>query len=146
MGQTKFKYLNRVGYSIYWNNSWESLNNFRKSFVKFIFLDLFLNKIFDDSFFIQDYFYLKNKLSEKNNLPQNNILFLKKLFFFKKTFKNLKIFNSKIWILNYQNFIIINVYAYITKKNANNINNEKKKKIILKKTKYNNYLNKFNFL
>ncbi len=146
MGQTKFKYLNRVGYSIYWNNSWESLNNFRKSFVKYFFLDLFLNKIFDDSFFVQDYFYLKNKYSNKNNFINNNIFFLKKLFVFKKKFKNLKIFNSKIWILSYQNFIIINVYVYITKKNVNNINNEKKKKIILKKIKYNNYLNKFNFL
>ena len=140
MGQTKFKYLNRVGYSIYWNNSWESKHNYRKNFINFLFLDLFLNKILDDSFFVQDYFF------KKNNNTNNNIIFLKKLFFFKKKSKNLKIFNSKIWILKLQNWIIVNIFVYTTKKNVNNINNEKKKKIIFKKNKYNNYLGKFNFL
>ncbi len=145
MGQTKFKYINRSGYSIYWNNSWESKNNFKKSFINFYFLDIFLNKFFNDNLFVKDYFFKKNKSFNFNkNYFSKNILFLKKKYIIKKKLKNLKIFNSKIWILNYQNWIIIKIYIYVTKYNY--ISNIKKKKIIFSKKKYNNYLKKFDFL
>jgi hypothetical protein len=145
MGQTKFKVLNKVGYSIYWNNSWESKNNYKKNFINFFFLDLFLEKIFNDSLFVQDYFFLKNKfLNNKSDYLHKNISFLKKLNIFKNNFKKLKIFNSKIWILSYQNWIIVNVYTYTLK--SNYINTVKKKKNIINTKKYLRYSNKFNFL
>jgi hypothetical protein len=145
MGQTKFKYLNRSGFSIYWNNSWESKNNFKKNFVNFYFLDLFLNKFFNEKIFLKDYFYKKNKLLNFNkNFFYKNILYFKKKNILKKKFKNLKIFNSKLWIFKYQSWIILKMYIYKTKYNS--INNIRKKKIILKRRKYNCYFKKFNFL
>lgn len=146
MGQTKFKYLNRSGYSIYWNNSWDSKNNYKKNFINFYFLDLFLNKIFKDTLFVKDYFFKKNKYNNFiNKFFLKNVLFLKKNYFFKNRIKLLKVFNSKIWILNYQNWIVINVYVYISKKKFY-VNNIKKKKIIFTRKKKNKYLNKFDFL
>jgi hypothetical protein len=145
MGQTKFKVLNKAGYSIYWNNSWESKNNYKKNFINFYFLDLFLEKIFNDSLFTQDYFFLKNKFTQnKTNYLYKNIIFFKKINVFKNNFKKLKIFNSKIWILNYQGWIIVNVYTFIIK-NVD-INTIKKKKNINNNFKYSRYSNKFNFL
>jgi hypothetical protein len=145
MGQTKFKYLNRVGCGIFWNNSWESINNYKKNFINFYFLDLFLNKFFNDNLFIKDYFYKKkNNQCINNKFFYKNILFLKKKYNFKKKIKNIKIFNSKIWILNYQNWVIIKVYVYVTKYGY--INNVKKKKIIFSAKKYNKYLKKFDYL
>ena len=115
MGQTKFKILNRSGYSIYWNNSWESKKNYKKKFINFLFLELFLEKVFNDSLFVQDYFFVKNKSNFKCNFLTKNIIFLKKLNIFKNNFKKLKVFNSKIWILKYQNWVIVNVYVYTIK-------------------------------
>lgn len=148
MGQTKFKILNRSGYSVYWNNSWESKNNYKKKFVNYFFLDLFLEKIFNDSLFVQDYFFVKNKKSlNKKNYFYKNIIFLKKLNNFKNNFKQLKVFNSKVWIFNYQDWVIVNVYTYTVKDNNNiSINTVKKKKIINNSKKYSYFSNKFNFL
>jgi hypothetical protein len=73
-------------------------------------------------------------------------MFLKKLNVFKNNLKKLKIFNSKIWIFKYQNWVIINVYVYIVKNVDVSINSVKKKKIFYFNDKYLNYSNKFNFL
>ncbi len=147
MGQTKFKILNRSGYSVYWNNSWESKNNYKKNFINYFFLDLFLEKIFNDNLFVQDYFFIKNKQSlNKVNYLYKNVIFLKKLHIFKNNFKKLKVFNSKIWILNYQSWVIVNVYTYILKNTNVSINTVKKKKIINNGQKYSFFLSKFNFL
>jgi hypothetical protein len=73
-------------------------------------------------------------------------MFLKKLNVFKNNLKKLNIFNSKIWIFKYQNWVIINVYVYIVKNVDVSINSVKKKKIFYFNDKYLNYSNKFNFL
>lgn len=151
MGQTKFKVLNRSGYSMYWNNSWESKNNYKKNFINYFFLDLFLEKIFDDSLFMQDYFFIKNKqTADKKSYTHKNIVYLQKINEFKSNFKKLKVFNSKIWILNYQQWVVVNVYVYIVKRTTRatyaNIINARKKKIINNKEKYQLFVNKFNFL
>ena len=146
MGQTKFKILNRSGYSVHWNNSWESKKNYKKNFINFLFLELFLEKVFNDSLFVQDYFFIKNRNNVKYNFLSKNIMFLKKLNVFKNNLKKLNIFNSKIWIFKYQNWVIINVYVYIVKNVDVSINSVKKKKIFYFNDKYLNYSNKFNFL
>jgi hypothetical protein len=57
---------------------------------------LFLEKVFNDSLFVQDYFFIKNRNNVKYNFLSKNIMFLKKLNVFKNNLKKLKIFNSKI--------------------------------------------------
>ena len=147
MGQTKFKILNRSGYSIYWDNSWESKNNYKKKFINYFFLDLFLEKILNDNLFVQDYFFVKNKqLLKKQNHFFKNIIFLKKLSNFKNNFRKLKVFNSKTWIFNYQDWIIVNIYTYVAKNTSDSVNTVKKKKIINNHQKYSYFSNKFNFL
>ena len=147
MGQTKFKILNRSGYSVHWDNSWESKNNYKKKFINYFFLDLFLERIFNDSLFVQDYFFVKNKQTlNKKNYTYKNVIFLKKLNNFKNKLKQLKVFNSKLWVFNYQDWVIVNVYTYTVKDNNIIINTVKKKKIINNSKKYSYFSNKFNFL
>jgi hypothetical protein len=57
---------------------------------------LFLEKVFNDSLFVQDYFFIKNRNNVKYNFLSKNIMFLKKLNVFKNNLKKLNIFNSKI--------------------------------------------------
>jgi hypothetical protein len=57
---------------------------------------LFLEKVFNDSLFVQDYFFIKNRNNIKHNFLTKNLIFLKKLNVFKNNLKKLKIFNSKI--------------------------------------------------
>ena len=147
MGQTKFKILNRSGYSVHWDNSWESKNNYKKKFINYFFLDLFLERIFNDSLFVQYYFFVKNKQNlNKKNYTYKNVIFLKKLNNFKNKLKQLKVFNSKLWVFNYQDWVIVNVYTYTVKDNNIIINTVKKKKIINNSKKYSYFSNKFNFL
>lgn len=103
--------------------------------------------MFNDNLFTQDYFFIKSKQTpNKEDYTFKNITFLKKLNSFKNNFKKLRVFNSKIWILNYQGWVIVNVYTHVIKNVVTNVNTVKKKKII---NNYNNYAffsNKFNFL
>ena len=135
MAQSKFNVLNRTGYSINWNNSWESINNYSKNFINFFMVDLFLNNLLNDNLFSKDYFLIK-KITEKNK----NIFFLKKIYKIKLKNKKRKKFNSKVWILKFQNWIIIKVFIYMTKFL---INIKKTKKYI--KINHLNYMSKFNF-
>ena len=105
-----------------------------------------MEKVFNDSLFVQDYFFVKNKNNFKFNFLTKNIIFLKKLNIYKNNFKKLKVFNSKIWILKYQNWVIVNVYVYTIKNTDISINSVKKKKIFYFYDKYSCYSNKFNFL
>ena len=115
MGQTSLKYLNRAGYSIHWDKSWESGNVYGHTSVKFFFIDFFLTSFFKNN-------PLKRNSLFKKNLKKirliNSYTFFNFTSFFNKPlefFSYSNFFQSKIWVFSYQNWIIINVYTYFPK-------------------------------
>lgn len=145
MAQKSIPLMNKAGYSMYWNNMWDDKVNYSKNLNK----NIFFNDIFD--------IILKNNNSYNYNNYNYNYFRLSKIFFFffnkslnKNNLKPNKItkhnYNSKIWLLKLNNWVII--YSFI-------INSFFKKnyKILFKKNKkvfdtfvYKNKLNKINFL
>ena len=112
MGQTSLKYLNRVGYNVFWGGVWESQNNYSHTFLKFLFLDSFFNKILENG--VLNYFNFSNKKRFKsldctqsykhiNNFTYNLGFDLS---------NNYNSYNSKLWLLSYQNWIITFMYVY----------------------------------
>ena len=128
MVQKNMPYINKTGYSMFWNSMWDSKNNYSKFLQKDFFIKSFLN------FFLSD--FLQNQFVFKYNLNKNNFLLLKKnynLNFLEDNKKyinlylnnnfNPDIYLSKIWLFKYQNWIIIYFFifsksnTYIFKKN-----------------------------
>ena len=111
MGQTSLKYLNRVGYNMYWGGMWDSNNNYSSKFLKFFFLDLFFNKLLK-SLSLKEKNYLLNK--NINFKKTNSFFFFNSIFFKKQNITNNfnNFFCSKLWILKYQNWVVIVTYLY----------------------------------
>lgn len=112
MGQTSLKYLNRVGYNLYWDKIWESKNNYNNTFIKFCFVDFFFNNFFNNNFFkkynVVQPNYLKSCKGVSYNFS-NQLLFVSKPFWFTN---KINFYTSNLWVLSYQNWIIFNVYIY----------------------------------
>jgi hypothetical protein len=115
MGQTSLKYLNRAGYSLHWDKSWESRNVYGHTSIKIFFIDFFLTSFFKNNF-LQKSSLFNKKLTETKTT--HSYTFFNFISFFNeplKFFSYSNFFQSKIWIFNYQNWIIINVYIYFPK-------------------------------
>jgi len=102
MGLISLPVLNKVSYSNYWSNLWDSDLLYKKYF----FLSIFLNKYFNLLFVDYTLTFLLNVI-KKNNLKKGYYIYsvLKK-----KIFKNF--FLGKVWVLKYQKsyLIIINLF------------------------------------
>lgn len=147
MGQSSLKYLNRVGYSLHWDKNWESRNVYGHSFIKFFFVDFFFTNFFKNNFFKKYKFFdnkknLKNKFLSSYNLCDSVAFFKKPLKFF--VYSNF--FQSKIWVLNYQNWVVINVYIYFPKRLKRRKFFNTKNLSQLTQKKFDKYKNKYNFL
>jgi len=112
MGQTSLPALNRSGYYSFWDKSWDNQFKYQSFLIKFLYLESFFLKFFKNRFFLKKLLILK-----KNKK--------KKIYFFKnfaaKPIKNLKkglgkldaqVCTSKIWVLKYQNWLVLNMYIY----------------------------------
>ena len=112
MGQTSLPVLNRSGYYSFWDKSWDNQFKYQSFLIKFLYLESFFLKFFKSRFFLKKLLILK-----KNRQ--------KKIYFFKnfaaKPIKNLKkglsklnaqVCTSKIWILKYQNWLVLSMYIY----------------------------------
>ena len=112
MGQTSLPVLKRSGYYSFWDKSWDNQFKYQSFLIKFLYLESFFLKFFKSRFFLKKLLILK-----KNRQ--------KKIYFFKnftaKPIKNLKkglskldaqVCTSKIWILKYQNWLVLNMYIY----------------------------------
>jgi len=127
MVQKSTPYLNKSGYSMFWNSMWDSKNNYSKTLQKDFFIKSFINFLMADSIQNQFIFSYKSKQnlsfiknSYKLNFLINNNKYINT--YFNNNF-NLEIHLSKIWLFKYQNWIIIYFYifskfnSYILKKN-----------------------------
>ena len=102
MGLISLPILNKVSYSNYWSNLWDSNLLYKKYF----FLSIFLNKYFNLLFIDYTLTFLLN-IMKKSNLKKGYYIYstMKKKFL-----KNF--FLGKVWVLKYQNtfVIVINLF------------------------------------
>ena len=147
MVQKNIPYINKSGYSMFWNSMWDSKNNYSKFLQKDFFIKSFINYFFSD--FLQNQFIFKinfskldfNKIKLKYDF---NFLTVKKNYI--NSYLNNNINNdihiSKIWFFKYQNWVIL--YFFIFSKTNSYVFN-KNFKLNKNNLYFYNYLNSYYF-
>lgn len=64
MGQISYPVLNRFGYSMYWNDMWDSLYSYNRFLLKSLFLNFFFSDFFN--FYLSLNFFFFSNFFEKN--------------------------------------------------------------------------------
>lgn len=144
MVQKNTPYINKSGYSMFWNSMWDDKIDFSKNLQKDFFLKSFINFFFSDFIFNQFLNnFKKNELDNNFNKNYNfNILNFKNFFLksFINSFCDSYFILSKIWFFRYQNWIIL--YFYLFSK-SNPIFKKNNKVYKIKKNYLYNYLNNY---
>ena len=111
MGLTSLAYLNRSGSYNFWNNSWDSLNLYKRYYFKGIYFNTLFQEIFNNVFFLTIF----SKISKKHGLRR-------KYNTIKPTNTN-DLFWTKVWYLKYQLWVVlvINYYKLSYTKNIKKI-------------------------
>jgi hypothetical protein len=114
MGQINLPILNRVGYYNHWDSIWDNQYNYRKEFSKDIFLKNILILILDDRVLYSSFFN-SNKFNISNfnkNLKFSTFLDNYKVNFTILAKKNLPFFHSRIWYIQYQEWLLVSLFIY----------------------------------
>jgi len=116
MGQISIPAANKSGYSMFWNSMWDSKHNYSVFLKQDVFIKssliLFLNDYSSDKLFF--FLKLETKKSFKKYLISS--LKFKKDVNFKSYYKFIRLsdndnnmFFSKLWVLRYQSWVILNI-------------------------------------
>ena len=120
MGQSTSPLIKKLGQNLHWDNIWIDKFNYTKKLKEDIFINMFFflifKKITSQTKFFKSY-YFKNLLSHNfTNLNRISTLyfyqniFLTKVKFFKK---NKASYLGKIWILKFNNWVILLTNYYV---------------------------------
>jgi len=129
LGLTSLAYLNRSGTYNYWDDSWDSIKNYKHYLYGGFFVKNLINELLRGSFFNLIYIVQNNKFKQFGYLGRYKLV---NSYFYKN------IFFGKIWYLKYQNWLVVVVHYYDTKGFLLNFkkNGNQPKKFAFKK-KYN---------
>lgn len=125
MGQISIPSANKSGYSMFWNSMWDSKHNYNIFLKQDVFIKSSLILFFSDYSSDKLFFFLKN--ISRNNFKQYKIINFKnnKKINFNSYYKFLRktnnndIFFSKLWVLRYQSWIILNISIFFFSKKEN---------------------------
>lgn len=139
MGQSSISMLNKVGYSMFWGSMWDNKIIYNRLLKEDIFIDKFFDFIFTDNLSV-NIFNIKKINANKHvkslnfgfNVSNKSSLYLYKYL---KNSNKVKYFNSKVWVLKYQNWVIIYNFLYLQQF----YKYIKKRKEITLKFSYNNF-------
>jgi len=117
MSRTSIPSMNKSGYSMFWNSMWDDKIHYNRFLKEDIFIKSFLGYFISDkpSIFLYSYKFCDEDdmlfLIEKYKLPIK-VDAKGNLYKFLKSQNSLKFFLSKIWIIRYQQWVIIYFYTY----------------------------------
>lgn len=122
MGQVTLPVLNRKGYSSVWENHWESKLNFTKQLNEDMFFKEFFRIFFKNWLSYQTPIFWKNYKSKSIDSKVTRFKKFKIVYtttqdlklFLKKTINKRFTYNfSKLFLIRFQNWIIMYVYIYV---------------------------------
>lgn len=119
MGQISIPASNKSGYSMFWNSMWDSKHNYNVFLKQDIFIKSSLVLFFSDYSSDKLFFFLKfdsrnrfkkYKISSIKNKKKINFNTYYK--FIRDVSNNNNVFFSKLWLLRYQSWIILNISIF----------------------------------
>jgi hypothetical protein len=120
MGQISIPASNKSGYSMFWNSMWDSKHNYNVFLKQDIFIKSSLILFFSDYSSDKLFFFLKPGSRNKFKKYRINNVKNKKKFNFNLYYKfirsvgnNNDIFFSKLWLLRYQSWVILNISIFL---------------------------------
>jgi hypothetical protein len=120
MGQISIPASNKSGYSMFWNSMWDSKHNYNVFLKQDIFIKSSLILFFSDYSSDKLFFFLKFNSRNKFKKYRINNVKNKKKFNFNLYYKfirnvgnNNDIFFSKLWLLRYQSWVILNISIFL---------------------------------
>jgi len=118
MGQISIPASNKSGYSMFWNSMWDSKHNYSVFLKQDVFIKSSLILFFSDYSSDKLFFFLKlNSRNKFKNFKINNFRNKKKINFnlcynfFRKNNNN-EVFFSKLWLLRYQSWVVLNISIF----------------------------------
>lgn len=122
MGQITLPVLNRKGYSSMWENSWDNKKQYSNLFIEDLFVDKYTVNMYryinSNSCNLLDFYkpidykyYTRLRFLEKEEVLTKKML---SELIFKNTKKSPSYF-SKLYIIKYNNWIILNMFVYVPK-------------------------------
>jgi len=134
MAQISIPMSNKVGYSMFWNSMWDDKINFARSLKEDIYLKKFVPLIFEDSISTKILKTVNFNKLDLDKISRNYKLHVKirglnRNDFYKYILdlNKLTFFNSKVWILKYQKWVIIYFFMYLP--TFNDLKNKFKKNL-----------------
>jgi len=126
MGQISIPAANKSGYSMFWNSMWDSKHNYSVFLKQDIFIKstliLFLNDYSSDKLFfflkLESRFVFKKYLISGLKLKKN-INFNSYYNFVRNLNNNNDLFFSKLWLIRYQSWVVLNISILSFFKNEN---------------------------
>lgn len=118
MGQISIPASNKSGYSMFWNSMWDSKHNYNIFLKQDIFIKSSLILFFSDYSSDKLFFFLKyNSRNKFKKYVLNNVKNKKKINFnsyynFLRNTNNNDVFFSKLWLLRYQSWVILNISVF----------------------------------
>jgi hypothetical protein len=119
MGQISVPASNKSGYSMFWNSMWDSKHNYNVFLKQDIFIKSSLILFFSDYSSDKLFFFLKlNSRNKFKNFKINNVRNKKKFNFntyynfIRNTSNKNDIFFSKLWLLRYQSWVVLNISIF----------------------------------
>ena len=120
--------INRWGLNLFWYNFWFNDKNnsliIQQNFIinKFIYLYLYFGLLNNTNIFIKKYWYKNFNINFNKILNDFNFKYFRFIEYKSKVFNEYKIckmrnkvknvYFSKLWILKFQNWLILNFYSY----------------------------------
>jgi hypothetical protein len=118
MGQISIPASNKSGYSMFWNSMWDSKHNYNVFLKQDIFIKSSLILFFSDYSYDKLFFFLKfdsrnkfKKFKIHSIRNKKKINFNSYYNFIRNNNKN-DIFFSKLWLLRYQSWVILNISIF----------------------------------
>lgn len=118
MGQISIPASNKSGYSMFWNSMWDSKHNYNIFLKQDIFIKSSLVLFFSDYSSDKLFFFLKfNSRNKFKKFKINSVKNKKKINFntyykFIRNNVNNDMFFSKLWLLRYQSWVILNISIF----------------------------------
>lgn len=124
MGRISTPIMNKSGYTMYWNSMWDDKINYNRALKEDIFLKEFVYLLFEGGSSFMFFLNLKNFTNDFKYLNKKYLFHVKKIFkkndigneigykYVVKRNKKFRPYISKVWVLRYQNWVIVYFYVY----------------------------------
>jgi len=128
MGQISLPVLNRTGCSMFWNNTWDNTHNFQQNIKEDMYINLVLQSFINYPITNKTKFFNEMNYEDFRNDSRGCGIIIDEYMHYsldavldEQFAKKIPIYFSKVWILRFQNWLIVFVIFFRSSTNMTNL-------------------------